>query len=184
KTYIAMEPVQSQSLRQWQTSQRRTIPEIIEAYVAAAHGLAAAHAAGIIHRDFKPDNVLIGSESRVRVTDFGLAAARGSLDPANGDAITDVDLTASGSVLGTPAYMAPEQFTGGNVDPRTDQFNYCVALYEALYGQRPFAGKSFEELGDNVCDGKVRQPPAKASVSSELRAILLRGLSIRPGDRF
>jgi hypothetical protein len=87
-------------------------------------------------------------------------------------------------VLGTPAYMAPEQFSGGNVDPRTDQFNFCVALYEALYGSRPFGGKTFEELGDNVCAGRVRPAPARTKVSGGLRAIVLRGLSARPGDRF
>jgi predicted Ser/Thr protein kinase len=184
-TYIAMELVEGQSLRVWQGEKRRTVPEIVEAYVAAGHGLAAAHVAGIIHRDFKPDNVLVGSDGRIRVTDFGLAAAHVvPSDAQSGDAITDVDLTASGSVLGTPAYMAPEQFTGGNVDSRTDQFNYCVALYEALYGQRPFKGVNFEELGDNVCDGKIRSAPAGSPVSRELRAILLRGLSVRPGDRF
>ncbi|MCW5805977.1 MAG: serine/threonine protein kinase [Deltaproteobacteria bacterium] len=184
KTYIAMELVEGQSLRTWQTGTKRTIPEIIEAYVAAGRGLAAAHAAGIIHRDFKPDNALVSADGRIRVTDFGLAAAAVTTTGAKGgDAITDVDLTASGSVLGTPAYMAPEQFTGGNIDPRTDQFNYCVALYEALYGHRPFPGKTFEELGDSVCDGKVR-PPNGANVSAALRKILLRGLSVRPGDRF
>jgi len=184
-TYIAMELVQGQSLRAWQAEKRRTVPEIVEAYVAAGHGLAAAHAAGIIHRDFKPDNVLVGTDGRIRVTDFGLAAAHVVGGIINeGDTITDVDLTASGSVLGTPAYMAPEQFTGGNVDSRTDQFNYCVALYEALYGHRPFRGANFEELGDNVCDGKIRNAPPGTPVSSEMREILLRGLSVRPGDRF
>ncbi len=180
-TYIAMEYVQGASLRTWQ-QQKRPIPEIIEAYVAAGRGLAAAHDAGIIHRDFKPDNCLIGADGRVRVTDFGLASARPSDDGA--DSPEELELTNSGMVLGTPAYMAPEQFTGGNVDPRTDQFNYCVALYEALYGERPFKGKSFDELGDNVCDGKLRKEPAGTRVPRTLRAILIRGLAVRPGDRY
>jgi hypothetical protein len=178
-TYIAMELVSGTSLRFWQ-QQPHTVAEIVEAYIAAGRGLAAAHAAGIVHRDFKPDNCLVGSDGRIRVTDFGLAAARPSESPRP----ADLGLTASGSVLGTPAYMAPEQFTGGNVDPRTDQFNFCVALYEALYGSRPFKGKTFDELGDHVCAGKVRPPPAGSRVSGALRALVLRGLRVRPGDRF
>jgi hypothetical protein len=178
-TYIAMELVSGTSLRWWQ-QQARTVAQIVEAYIAAGRGLAAAHAAGIVHRDFKPDNCLVGSDGRIRVTDFGLAAARPSETPRP----EAIDLTASGSVLGTPAYMAPEQFTGGNVDPRTDQFNFCVALYEALYGSRPFAGKTFDELGEHVREGRVRPPPAGSRVSGALRAIVLRGLSVRPGDRF
>jgi serine/threonine protein kinase len=180
-TYIAMELVTGASLRSWQ-QEKRPLPEIIEAYVAAGRGLAAAHAAGIIHRDFKPDNCLVGSDGRVRVTDFGLASARPNDDGP--DTPEELELTNSGMVLGTPAYMAPEQFTGGNVDPRTDQFNYCVSLYEALYGTRPFKGKSFDELGDNVCDGKVRPPAPGTRVSRAMRQILLRGLSVKPGDRY
>jgi len=189
-TYIAMELVPGGSLRQWQ-QQPHSIAEIVEAYIAAGRGLAAAHAAGIVHRDFKPDNCLVGADGRIRVTDFGLAAARpgvgaepGSRGARAGASVDDLELTASGSVLGTPAYMAPEQFHGGNVDPRTDQFAFCVALYEALFGSRPFGGKTFDELGDHVCAGKVRPPPARARVSRALRAIVLRGLSVRPGDRF
>ncbi|MBV8756757.1 MAG: protein kinase [Deltaproteobacteria bacterium] len=185
QSFIAMELVVGKSLRQWQASEKRSVPEIVEHYLAAAAGLAAAHARGIIHRDFKPDNVLVGSDGRVRVTDFGLAAAKpgesGKLAP---HAIADVNLTTSGSVLGTPAYMAPEQFVGGNVDPRTDQFNFCVALYEALYGERPFEGRTFEELGDNVSGGKVKPPPAGTRVSGTLRALVLKGMSVAPGDRF
>jgi hypothetical protein len=98
--------------------------------------------------------------------------------------MNELELTHSGMVLGTPAYMSPEQFTGGNVDPRTDQFNFCVALYEALYGHRPFKGKTFDELGDNVCDGKISPAPHRSHVSGALRAIVLRGLSVRPGDRY
>ena len=182
-TYIAMELVPGKSLRAWQDKTTHTIPEIVEHYIAAGRGVAAAHARGIIHRDFKPDNVLVGDDGRVRVTDFGLAAAKAS-DSGSQHPIADVNLTTSGSVLGTPAYMAPEQFTGGNVEPRTDQFNFCVALYEALYGERPFEGKTFPELCDNVCEGRVRAAPNGAKVSGGLRAILLRGLSVEVGDRY
>jgi serine/threonine protein kinase len=178
-TYIAMELVDGTSLRLWQ-QQAHTVAEIVAVYITAGRGLAAAHAAGIVHRDFKPDNCLVGSDGRIRVTDFGLAAAR----QTESKRPEHLELTTSGSVLGTPAYMAPEQFTGGNVDPRTDQFNFCVALYEALYGSRPFVGKTFDELGGNVCAGNVRPAPAGSRVSGALRAIVLRGLSARPGDRF
>ncbi len=181
-TYIAMELVEGQSLRAWQSAKERTLPEIVAAYVAAGRGLAAAHAAGIVHRDFKPDNVLVGSDERVRVTDFGLASAKPT--PGRPSLTGDVNLTTEGSVLGTPAYMAPEQFAGGNVDSRTDQFNFCVALYEALYGHRPFDGKTFIELGDNVAAGKVKAAPANTRVSGGLHAIVLRGLAVKPGDRF
>jgi serine/threonine protein kinase len=182
-TYIAMELVSGTSLRGWQAS-TRTVPQVIEVYLAAGRGLAAAHAAGIVHRDFKPDNVLVGSDRRVRVTDFGLASLHPSENRLERSASDSLELTTAGSVVGTPAYMAPEQFLGGNVDSRTDQFNFCVALYEALYGQRPFGGKTFDELGDNVCDGKVRAVPPGSRVSRALRAIVLRGLAARPGDRF
>jgi predicted Ser/Thr protein kinase len=183
-TYIAMELVQGKSLRQWQASQTsRTVPEIIEAYVAAGRGLAAAHRAGLVHRDFKPDNVLVGDDGRVRVTDFGLAAAKAG-ESGHAHLIGDVNLTTSGSVLGTPAYMGPEQFKGGNVDSRTDQFNFCVSLYEALYGERPFEGKTFEELGNNVCAGKMRVHNERVPVSAALLAILRRGMSVQPGDRY
>ncbi|MBA3454892.1 MAG: serine/threonine protein kinase [Deltaproteobacteria bacterium] len=185
-TYIAMEMVAGESLRTWQRASR-TVRQIVEAYVSAGRGLAAAHAAGIVHRDFKPDNVLVGHDGRVRVTDFGLAASRvtegGGRSPLT-TMMSDVNLTTSGSVLGTPAYMAPEQFTGGNVDARTDQFNFAVALYEALYGQRPFEGKTFAELSDNVCEGRLRPPPPGARISRGLHEIIMRGLSVKPGDRY
>ena len=182
-SFIAMELVEGQSLREWQTEGTRTLPEIITAYIAAGRGLAAAHRAGIIHRDFKADNVLVGQDGSVKVTDFGLAAAKPS-EAGSKHPIAEVNLTTEGSVLGTPAYMAPEQFAGLNVDPRTDQFNFCATLYEALYGERPFAGTMFAELSENVIAGTLKPAPAGTSVSSGLRAILARGLSVKPGDRF
>jgi|GEM_PF-2100143 len=182
-SFIAMELVSGQSLRAWQTEGKRTLPEIITAYIAAGRGLAAAHSAGIIHRDFKADNVLVGQDGSVKVTDFGLAAAKPS-ETGTKHPIAEVNLTTEGSVLGTPAYMAPEQFAGLNVDPRTDQFNFCATLYEALYGERPFEGKMFAELSENVIAGKIKPAPGTTSVSNGLRAILVRGLSVKPGDRF
>jgi hypothetical protein len=185
--YIAMELVKGESLRAWQNRALHTIPELVAHYIAAGRGLAAAHARGIVHRDFKPDNVLVGDDGRVRVTDFGLAAAKQVDGGGAGSSIrpiSDVNLTTSGSVLGTPAYMAPEQFTGGNVDSRTDQFNFCVALYEALYGERPFEGKTFSQLADDVTAGRIQPAPSGARVSGKLRAILTRGMAVAPGDRF
>jgi serine/threonine protein kinase len=190
-TYIAIELVDGESLRAWQ-QRPRSVAEILEVYIAAGRGLGAAHDAGLVHRDFKPDNVLIGKDGRARVTDFGLAAARPSPEStgkpdasrASMAALGDLSLTRSGTVMGTPAYMAPEQFEGRNVDARTDQFNFCVALYEALYGERPFGGKSFDELYEHVSTGTIKPPHANARVSPALRAIILRGLSVKPGDRY
>ncbi|HEY0251976.1 MAG TPA: protein kinase [Kofleriaceae bacterium] len=181
-SFIAMELVTGRSLRQWQTEKQRTIPELVTAYVAAGNGLAAAHGAGIIHRDFKPDNVLVGDDGRIRVTDFGLAAAKPT-DSGN-VRISDISLTEAGVILGTPAYMAPEQFDGGIVDPRTDQFCFCASLYEALYGERPFAGKTYDELAENVVAGTLKPAPNGSQVSRGLRAIMVRGLSAKPAERF
>ena len=182
-SFIAMELVEGKSLRAWQDQASHTVPELLAAYVAAGRGLAAAHAAGIVHRDFKPENVLVGGDGRVRVGDFGLAAER-PVEGIEPTASTDVGLTREGALLGTPAYMAPEQFAAGNTDSRTDQFSFCVALYEALYGERPFDGKTFAELAMSVRDGKLRPAPSAPGVSRQLRAILLRGMATRPGDRF
>jgi hypothetical protein len=184
QTYIAMELVTGNSLRTWQRAVRRTVPEIVAAYVVAGRGLAAAHAAGLVHRDFKPDNVLVGDDGRMRVTDFGLAAATSLAPSARDGAVEDLALTQEGTVVGTPAYMAPEQFAGGNVDSRTDQFNFCASLYEALYNERPFAGKSYVDLADQVCEGRLRPAPPGSPISGGLRAIVIRGLSVKPGDRY
>src|SRR5207244_2470933 len=138
----------------------RTWREVLRMYTQAGRGLAAAHAAGLVHRDFKPDNVLIGADGRVRVTDFGLARPVSMTAPAErpltGEEPTapgtktriplNTPITRAGVVVGTPAYMAPEQLRGKGADARTDQFSFCAALYEGLYGERPFSGATVGDL--------------------------------------
>ncbi len=203
QVYLAMELVRGDTLRGWARAARRSPREVVEVFLAAGRGLAAAHAAGIVHRDFKPDNVLIGRDGRPRVTDFGLAGrgraavsagAGASADgetgddgagpgPSDGLDGTGPALTQAGQVIGTPVYMAPEQFDAGNVDARSDQWAFCVALYEALFAVRPFTGKNWDELAARVRAGERTEPPTGHRVSPRLRRIVERGLAVRPGDR-
>lgn len=254
--YIAMELVDGPSLARWIRQDARTWREVVSMFFGAGRGLAAAHDAGLIHRDFKPSNVLVG-DRRARVVDFGLAhdgpvrsrpVPRGadvlSTSPSEsgasptggrfddilstspvtttnqvgdvsvtissvssggppaedvestltGDAMTvtvegDEPVTVEGSVtstghfVGTPAYMAAEQFLGSDADARSDQFAFCVSLYEGLYGERPFDGKTASEIARNVVAGNVRTAPGRARVPGWLRNILLKGLQPDPADR-
>ena len=180
QVFVAMERVHGKNLRAWFADGRHTVAEILEVFIAAGRGLIAAHDAGIVHRDFKPDNVLVGNDGRVRVTDFGLAFDRAS----PGERSVGGSETTTRPIAGTPAYMAPEQHAGGNADPRTDQFSFAVSLYEALYGVRPFAGKTRDELADAVIRGRVGAAPLGTRVPHSLRAILVRALSVTPGDRY
>ena len=201
QVYIAMEFVKGTTLRKWLVrgvGGTRTRDEILDVFGRAGRGLAAAHVAGLIHRDFKPDNVLVGSDGRVRVSDFGLVRAEDDAVPGDlrktlertgahaalGSEGLGVSLTQTGMVMGTPAYMAPEQFAGAPVDARTDQFAFCVTLWEALYGARPFAGKTAAELLYAVTQGELQDPPRGADVPKRLRRVLLRGLSGHPDERY
>ncbi|HZI03776.1 MAG TPA: tetratricopeptide repeat protein [Archangium sp.] len=190
EVFIAMELVEGSTLTQWLAAGRRAWREVLEVFLDAGRGLAAAHAAGLVHRDFKPDNVLMSKDGRVRVTDFGLAREPGAAEaaaPSGHGPLSLKDgprLTRTGALLGTPAYMAPEQFLGGAVDSRTDQFSFCVALYEALHGERPFAGESWEALRRSVLGHQVRPAPKGVGVPPWLRRVLLRGLNPRPEARF
>jgi tetratricopeptide (TPR) repeat protein len=185
--YLAMEYVAGRDLRAWLATPHPW-RDIIGVFLQAGHGLAAAHAAGVIHRDFKPDNVLVGDDGRVRVLDFGLSRPpRGSDGPeAPGEPATpsaNVTLTQVGAYIGTPAYMSPEQHLCQPADARSDQFSFCVALYEALYGQRPFSGRSAAEVRLAVFrDLALPVDPRRAP--GHLRRALARGLQRRPGDRF
>ena len=202
RVFVAMELVVGRDLRVWLAQARRGWREVVDVFSAAGRGLAAAHAAGLIHRDFKPDNVLIGDDGRVRVTDFGLARAADTDAPALGGQAPEplVDptgptfdpnadplyspLTQVGQVVGTPAYMAPEQHEGMPADTRTDQFSFCASLYEALYGVRPYAGAVYAELRDSVTKGRLRPPPKESKVPRTLAPIVLRGLALRPAARW
>ncbi|HUS66350.1 MAG TPA: protein kinase, partial [Kofleriaceae bacterium] len=191
RVFLAMELVDGTTLRRWLEGRGRSTEEVLAAFRAAGEGLAAAHRIGLVHRDFKPENVLVGEDGRVRVTDFGLAR------PANGEGTgthqaigaarptwSHATLTRTGVMAGTPAYMAPEQYVGEAPDQRTDQFSFCVALYEALYGQRPFAGESLDDMADSVIHGRMRPPPGRSQVPAGLRAAILRGLEVDRDARF
>ncbi len=193
--FLAMEFIDGATLRRWYQDTSPDWRDVLRCYVMAGRGLAAAHDKGIVHRDFKPDNVMVGADGRVCVMDFGLASSprRDDDDPevplaeldgpgafSNSDAL-NLPLTRYGEVMGTPAYMAPEQWAGGATDHRTDQFAFCIALYEALFGQRPFEGGSMPALSMNVSQGRVRPIPAGSKVPSWLRRVCLRGLSA-PAD--
>ncbi|HWO19942.1 MAG TPA: protein kinase, partial [Kofleriaceae bacterium] len=191
--FIAMELVKGETLRRWLADAPRGWRAVTDVLCAAGRGLAAAHAAGVVHRDFKPDNVLVGDDGRVRVTDFGLAqlaqpVALEATVPASTASATPGDapasaLTASGVLVGTPVYMAPEQLRGGAADERSDLFSFCVTFWEALYGERPFAGRNFDELRAAVAAGTVRPPPEGRDVPGPLHDAIRRGLEPAPGDR-
>ena len=165
RVFVAMEYVDGQTLSTWRSSQERTLTEILEVFVQAGRGLAAAHAAALVHRDFKPDNVMVGRDGRVRVMDFGLALA-----PPNASSDRNTDKPRP---QGTPSYMAPEQFSG-HPDERSDQFSFCVAMYEAFYGERPYGGQTAAEIVFSINSGL---PPERGGVPAWLAAAVRRGLS-------
>ena len=194
--FLAQELLDGGTLRGWLES-RRTRAEIIDKFVAAGRGLAAAHAAGLVHRDFKPDNVLLGSDGRLRVADFGLARALGTDEELAPETRANIaraqlelstnpmsPLTRTGAVMGTPMFMAPEQHRGERADERSDQFGFCVALYHALHGAWPFAGKTSVALANAVIKGRFEPPPRGHGVPARLRAILARGLATDPAARY
>jgi serine/threonine protein kinase/tetratricopeptide (TPR) repeat protein len=275
--YLTMELVDGVSLTTWLKQRPRSVDEILKVFIEAGQGLAGAHAAGLIHRDFKPDNVLVGDDGRVRVVDFGIArgadgpdlmsvdqAIERSQDPATrSDApppaekaaegavlpfastdrgavpgfarsndladtqraegaqlvkktegsrfaaavaaaasgadrprllasqletaipgLSSVRLTRTGALVGTPAYMAPEQHIAARVDARSDQFAFCIALYEALFGSHPFPAKNYVQLSLSVLGGKVDTMVGRNDVPVRVRKAILRGLTVDPALRF
>jgi tetratricopeptide (TPR) repeat protein len=202
--FIAMEFVPGGTLTGWLRERARSWHEIVGILVGAGKGLAAAHAAGLVHRDVKPDNILVDRTGRARIGDFGLAfaAAERASQPrippvADGDAAGPVDttvpdaaraaldasLTRTGTVVGTPAYMAPEQLSGQVVTARSDQFSFCATVYEALYGVRPYPGGSLDAIAAAMRARRIADPPADRGVPGYVRAAVLRGLAIDPTTR-
>lgn len=219
QVYIAMEFVEGTTLREWMRDEPRTWKEIRQKFILAGRGIAAAHQADIIHRDFKPSNVLISTEGDVRVADFGVAKERdrshrdpdrdfaeferrrrtvgvggSTLDSSAEEALIDeiqsnvsMDLTVAGRMVGTPAYMAPEQHMGLRVGPHTDQYSFCVSFYEALYGQLPFQGSDRREQLTKMTEGRLPPPPKEGPahhVPSWLHKVLARGLRPHPSERW
>lgn len=196
RVFLAMEYIDGVTLKTWIAEGPHPWHEVVDVLTAAGHGLLAAHAKDMTHRDFKPDNVMlmgVGPTRRVVVMDFGLATAP-TIDEESTDieasnssslaASVDLDsLTRTGTMMGTPAYMAPEQHTG-TADEHTDQFSFCVTLYEALYGTRPFAGENVAELLATAIYGEVRPAPKGDPVPRWIRDAVLRGLKADPAARW
>lgn len=189
QVFLAMEFVDGQTLSDWITSEPRTWRDVARMFVGVARGLNAAHAAGVVHRDLKPDNVLVTSSGQAKIADFGLARqVNVELDAsANGPralgGLGASPIASTNSICGTPAYMAPEQFSGLDVTPASDQFGFFVSLYEALYGVRPFEGASLSALATNVIEGRRVDPPIDRKPPRALVQLLDRGLATDPGER-
>ena len=191
--FIVMELVEGGDLRHWLNRRHRSWRSVLDVMLGAGKGLAAAHEVGIVHRDFKPGNLLIGDDGRVMVSDFGLARAAvpsassssrdSSNTSANWEETAHENLTRSGAVLGTPPYMSPEQHRGHGSDPRSDQFGFGVTLYEALFGVRPFSG-SMKEMRQAKEAGQWRAFPSGTGVPARLAPVIERLLQPAPEDRY
>ena len=197
RVWIAMEFIEGRTLRAWAREQPRTWQEVCAVMLDAGRGLAAAHLAGLLHRDFKPDNVMVGRDGRVRVMDFGLARSDHAKDetcagsPAefeqsatSSSSALGLHLTRTGALLGTPAYMAPELLSGVAATAASDQFSFCVALWEQLYGERPFVGESLVELALEISKGRPRTPPRGTATPRWIRRICERGMAEDPNHRW
>jgi serine/threonine protein kinase len=198
--FVAMQLSEGTTMRQWLNAEKRSVHQILHVMFEAGSGLAAAHAARLIHRDFKPDNILVSQRGSVRVTDFGLARRADGLIEPTGIAVdrvsapgkhlvegADVDVTSvtrSGAIVGTPAYMAPEQAQGAQCDARADQFSFCVTAWEALFGARPFGGKNWSEIFNSVQTQQYVLPPIDRKAPRVIQRALRKGLSVDPKDRF
>ncbi len=199
RVFVAMEYIEGESLREWVAREKRSWREILRCCIEAGRGLAAAHEVGLVHRDYKPDNVIVGADGRVRVLDFGLVRAESEgnesdelISGATGTAPFSVsalgslqsELTQAHTLIGTPAYMSPEQHLRETADARSDVFAFAIVLYEMLYGVRPFAGDDQAKIMNAVLKQRLSEPLEGRRIPAWLRRTLLRGLAIDPGARF
>ncbi|MBC8074137.1 MAG: serine/threonine protein kinase, partial [Deltaproteobacteria bacterium] len=182
--FVAMELVDGTTLRQWWSDAPRSISEVLTIFAAAGAGLAAAHDAGLVHRDFKPDNVLIGRDRRARVGDFGLVrGVPGATAQVTTFAEGPTEITHSSALAGTPAYMAPEVFEGAQPSAASDQYAFCISLFEALYGTRPHEAPTLYAMIDARRSGRVSFPP-RPRIGRAVQRLLARGLDRDPAARF
>ncbi|EPX64216.1 hypothetical protein D187_005350 [Cystobacter fuscus DSM 2262] len=210
RVFIALEHVEGSTLRQWLKQARRPWREVLRVLAQAGEGLAAAHAAGLVHRDFKPDNVLVGRDGRVLVYDFGLACEQGTGSPRapvpvdlgallgteppvpdteafaclNTREPLETPVTRAGLIMGTPGYMAPEQYRHEPLTGHADQFSFCATLHYALYGEHAFEGSGAAALARATLEGRLRPVPRDSDVPGWVRQVILRGLSPRPEERY
>ncbi len=192
EVFLAMEYVHGETLRAWLARGPWPWPRLLEVLVAAGRGLAAAHAAGILHRDFKPENVMIAADAAavVRVMDFGLARRSGANEDTPAEANTPrlfglrEEMTHTGQLLGTPGYISAELFAGRGVDERADQYAFCVTVWEAMYGKRPFRAVGLLQLAAAVCRGHLPRPPTGTRVPGWLHRAIARGLAPDPDARW
>ncbi len=194
QVWLAMELVRGKTLREW-LREPRGWREVLEVMCEAGRGLAAAHAAGLLHRDFKPENVMVDEKGGVKVMDFGLARARSNEAASIGaeksmqapqppvDTLA-MEVTEAGGLIGTPSYMAPEQILGSELTPAMDQFALCVTLWEALYGVRPYGGGTLANKVAKILTGRMQEPVTGRGVPSRLRRACERGLSFEPEKRW
>lgn len=185
---LVMELVAGSTLAAWESTSTHTWREIVAIYVEAGRGLAAVHRLGLAHRDFKPANAVVGDDGRVRVLDFGLVRFEEDHEPVAGNSEESPgpssSLTATGDVLGTTAFMAPEQLRGGTATAASDQFSFCVALHRALDGVPPFAGTTIAKLLTSMEAGRIDEGSGDVRTPSWLRAVVARGLALEPSSRF
>ncbi len=182
RSFVAMEYIEGSTLRSWVESKPRSRREILDALAAAGAGLSAAHRAGLVHRDVKPENIFVGADGRVRIGDFGLVRiGEGDDSPRAVPELAIGDATRTGTVMGTPAYMAPEQLEGGLLDARTDQFAFGVVAWELLAGRRPFGGGTTSAVRDAMNRGPT---VASGKVPVRLRRVLARALAVEPAQRW
>ncbi|MCX4247839.1 serine/threonine-protein kinase [Paraliomyxa miuraensis] len=184
--FVVMEYVEGSDLRRWLSEPigRRSWKQVVDVFIAAGQGLAAVHAAALVHRDFKPANVLVANDQRVLVTDFGLAReAEPDTASLSSGSTFSIELTAAGTVMGTPAFMSPEQLRGAVATASSDQFAFCVSLWQGLHGARPFLGQNIRELREAIEAAPPVRPPG-SKIPRWLHRALLRGLDLDPDRRF